>query len=109
MKLNTIKRVYDALNETVFAGLLYRPIIWNNRNRHMYAAYEAGITVPSIISVNLRHINGNNVRSIVYHEMIHQYLEEYLNIEEKIHHGPIFWKHYRKFAPKDVELFEELD
>ena len=57
---------------------------------------------------NSRAIKGHWARSIVYHEMIHQYVEEYLGVDEKEHHGPVFWKHYRKFAPTNVILFEGL-
>jgi hypothetical protein len=111
MKLTTAKRIYDALNDTVFAGLLYRPLLCGTRNRYTYAAYEAGIGVQSRIYINSREIANCpvNGESFIYHEMIHQYLEEYLGIEESDHHGPEFWRNYRLFAPKGIILFEDLE
>ena len=109
MKLRTAIEMYDELNETAFAGLLYRPLFFDTRNRYTYAAYEAGITVPSAIYVNCRMIFGWLARSIIYHEMIHQYVEEYLGVYEDDHHGAEFWRNYRLFAPKGIILFEELD
>lgn len=47
-------------------------------------------------------------RTIVYHEMIHQYVEEFLELDESDHHGNIFWRNYRLFAPVNIELGELL-
>jgi hypothetical protein len=108
MKLATLKRTYDELNDSQFAGLLVRPRFFAIRNNREYASYLARDPEPSIIYFFAAAIKGYWARSIVYHEMTHQYLEEFLGVEEEDHHGPIFWKNYRKFAPKNVILFEEL-
>ena len=108
MKLATIKRVYDELNASQFAGLLYRPVFFGIRNNREYASYLYREDSFSVMFFNNDVIKGYWARSIVYHEMTHQYLEEYLEVEEPDHHGPIFWKNYRKFAPKNVLLFEGL-
>lgn len=108
MKLATIKRLYDELNESQFAGLLCRPMFYGIRNKREYASYVACDPLPSIMFYNHVAIKGFWARSIVYHEMTHQYVEEFLGIDEADHHGPIFWKNYRKFAPKNVLLFEGL-
>jgi hypothetical protein len=111
MKLNTARTTYDKFNAEIFSNLLVRPVFRRTRARYEYASYVPGFNVyyPSIIFINLNHVNGNNVRSIIYHEMIHQYVEEFLRVEESDHHGPEFWRNYRLFKPSDVVLFEELD
>lgn len=108
MKLATIKRVYDELNKAQFAGLLYRPVFFGIRNNREYASYVARPDSLSVMYFNNAAIKGHWARSIVYHEMTHQYVEEFLGIDEADHHGPVFWKNYRKFAPLNVILFEGL-
>lgn len=108
MKLATIRRIYDELNESQFAGLLERPRFFGTRNNREYASYVACDPLPSIMFYHNAAIAGYWARSIVYHEMTHQYVEEFLGIEESDHHGPVFWKNYRKFAPLNVILFKDL-
>ena len=110
MKLATLERIWHELNESQFAGLLYPPRFFGIRNEREYASFQAAGEAggESWMFFNTRHIKGFWARSIVYHEMIHQYVEEYLGIEESDHHGPVFWKNYRKFAPHNVVLFEGL-
>ena len=50
----------------------------------------------------------SHARSVVYHEMIHQYLEDILDVQEDDHHGPVFWQYYTYFATIGIELGEEL-
>ena len=108
MKLATLTKVYDELNEAQFAGLLERPYFYGIRNNREYASYVACDPLPSIIYFHAAAIKGFWARSIVYHEMVHQYVEEYLGYDEPEEHGPVFWKNYRKFAPMNVILFEGL-
>ena len=108
MKRRTLIEIYDEFNSTIFADLLVRPEFRITRARGEYASYQEGLSVPSTIHFNARAIKGHWARSIVYHEMIHQYVAEFLGIEEYDHHGPVFWKNYRKFAPNNVILFEGL-
>ena len=107
MKLKEIRKIWNELNNTVFANVLYEPKFFDTRNMRDYAQYQA-MPAQSEIYFNCKHIRTIWGRSIVYHEMIHQYIEEYLCIEEKNHHGNIFWKNYKKFAPTNVLLFEVL-
>lgn len=108
MKLATLKRIYDELNASQFAGLLDRPRFFGIRNNREYASYVAVADDTSIMFYHNAAIKGHWARSIVYHEMTHQYVEEFLGIDEADHHGPVFWKNYRKFAPLNVILFEGL-
>lgn len=38
------------------------------------------------------------IRATVYHEMVHQYIDYFLGIEDNAHHGDIFWLVYYTFA-----------
>src|SRR5210317_1897238 len=97
MKLKTLKNKYDELNTSVFAGVLTRPLMLNTRASWLYACYSiAGY--QSIIHFNLKHLRNKGFK-VLYHEMIHQYVEEYLGIEEEDHHGEEFWRNYRLFNP----------
>jgi hypothetical protein len=40
--------------------------------------------------------------------MVHQYIEEFLGLDESDHHGPLFWRNYKLFAPPITELGVEL-
>lgn len=105
MKLQTFKNIWEELNETVFASVLFPPRFYRTRSNYSYAAYVAGIDCESDMYFNLD-TPGRLGRSTVYHEMVHQYLEEFLNVEEKDDHGPIFLKEYDKFKPSDVGAFD---
>ena len=109
MKLQTLIEIYHAFNAEIFGNVLHSPAFFATRARGEYASYEAGLHGGlSVIWFNSREIKGHWARSIVFHEMIHQYLEEFLQVEESDHHGPKFWKEYRKFAPHNIVLFEGL-
>ena len=109
MNLRTLKQIWEQLNSEVFSGVLYPPRFHRTRSRGEYASYVAGITTQSELHFNTTAITGKMARSIVYHEMIHQYVEEFLNVEEKNHHGELFWFYYRARRPANVILFEALD
>lgn len=107
MKRVTIINIYDELNSSVFANVLKRPPIFNKRWNDAHAQYVDG-NKPRM-EFNLAGLKGmQHARSVVYHEMVHQYVEEFLNVHEENHHGPIFWRNYKMFAPKNVELGETL-
>jgi hypothetical protein len=106
VKLRTLINVWGQLNAEVFAGVLYPPCFYSTRSRNNFAGYAAGIDCESDMYFNLKHILGRLARSTVYHEMIHQYVEEYLGIEEENDHGPIFLKQYDKFKPADIGVFD---
>ncbi|MHC4266471.1 MAG: hypothetical protein ACYSUK_11140 [Planctomycetota bacterium] len=109
MNLRTLKQIWEQLNDTVFSGVLYPPRFYRTRSRGEYASYVAGIGTESELHFNTTAITGKMARSIVYHEMIHQYIEEFLGVEENNHHGELFWYHYDRRQPDNVILFEELD
>jgi hypothetical protein len=108
MRHSTFVHIYDTLNRNIFAGLLERPRILFTRNP-CHAQYVSDGYNFSEIHFNPTDIRGiKHATAIVYHEMIHQYVEEYLHLHEDNHHGPIFWRNYRIFAPAGVELGETL-
>jgi len=107
MKLNTIKKIYDELNAQAFANVLTMPRIFATRSEDHWACYH-GVEGDPRMYFNNRAIKADVARSLVYHEMTHQYLEEFLGIDEADHHGPEFWRNYKMFAPADVSLFEVL-
>lgn len=105
MKLQTLINIYTVLNRSIFADVLEPPRFFATRS-DCHAQYDANIPA---IEFNTREIKGiRHATAIVYHEMIHQYVEEYLGLEESDHHGPIFWRNYLLFAPKNIELGECL-
>lgn len=108
MKLRTLINIWETLNAEIFADVLDRPFIRNTRSSGEYASYLASEYYGSTLFFNAAIIKGHWARSIVYHEMIHQYVEEFLNVSEENHHGEIFWRNYKIFAPTNVILFEGL-
>lgn len=107
MKYKTFINIYNALNTSVFNDLLIRPTILFTRMRGAHAQYVN--TQNSRLEFNPVDIKGLGLATaIIYHEMIHQYIEEILDLEEENHHGPIFWQYYEYFSPQKLELGEYL-
>jgi len=96
MKRATLIKIYDQLNADLFNGALVRPTILCKR------WYSFGQFVNGrrhTMEFNPAMIKGLSfARAIVYHEMIHQYIEEVLGKSEVNHHGEIFWRVYKWFA-----------
>jgi hypothetical protein len=110
MKLATIKILYDELNADLFAGALTRPRILAKRWRSAYAQYVTP-NGPTRLEFNIANIKGFSMaRAVLFHEMVHQYLEEILHSNEENPHGELFWRVYTWFAiGQNIQLFEELD
>ena len=109
MKLLTIKLIYNELNKSHFNNSLTIPMILIKRWRNAYAQHVV-TNNSNRLEFNLRRLKYPMARSVIYHEMIHQYVEEILDIQEDDHHGEIFWLIYRWFAiDSDVKLFKEVD
>lgn len=101
--------IWNEINNSVFAGILVMPKFRRTRNRDTYAAYEDDVE-ENRIWINQKLVNSFELaRKIIYHEMIHQYVYEYLHHDEEPHHDAEFWANYKFFAPTGIELFEELD
>ena len=97
MKLRTIVNLYDSLNTGVFADALLRPRILGIRNNREYASYVWQRT-NRYIYVSLDSVKGMKMASaLMFHEMVHQYVEEVLQVRETNPHGPIFWQTYLEF------------
>lgn len=110
MKLLTIKLIYNELNKSHFCSALEMPTILIKRWRNTYAQHVVRVNGPYRLEFNLRRLKYPRARSIIFHEMVHQYIEEILDIQEDNAHGEIFWAVYKWFAiDSDVELQEEFD
>jgi hypothetical protein len=109
VKLITVIIAYQELNARNFGGVLRQPVITFSKHSEHHAAYVTSTNKAAYFTVNLLGFdNVQHMRSVMYHEMTHQYIEEFLNIDDKKDHGALFWKHYRKFATPELELGEYL-
>jgi len=109
LKLVTIKSIYRALNARNFGDVLTMPTILNRRWRDAFGQYETNRNGPNLMTFCIAELEGfPHARAVVYHEMVHQYIEEFLGLDEDDHHGPIFWRNYKLFAPPITELGVEL-
>ena len=109
MKFKTAIKVYKELNEKIFDNVLFIPLFATTRRRYEYASYEAWEVEywykPSLIRLNLKNLNASNIVETIYHEMIHQYIEEFLNLTEEDHHGEIFQRNYNLFRPNNIGVY----
>lgn len=97
MKLETVKRIYRELNARNFGGVLEEPRIYFCRSNNMDAHYSS-----RGLGFNLADTKGLfAVRELVYHEMLHQYIDEFLELETLDDHGKEFKKQYNKFLTAD--------
>lgn len=94
MKLNTIKTIYQELNALNFGNVLVMPMILFTRSRDHDGSYDG-----AFMTFNLADTKGfEAARELVYHEMIHQYVDEFLGIKDTCHHGREFKKNYNRFS-----------
>lgn len=109
MKLATLKNIYRNLNATVFSNLLTEPVILAKRWRNAHGQHVVPTNGRNRMEFNPAGIVGlSHARAVIYHEMVHQYVEEILDIQEDDHHGPIFWAWYTHLIKEPIELGEVL-
>lgn len=97
MKRKTVIKIYQELNALCFNNVLTMPAIHASRSDDMHAAYQPFVGRP-VIWYNPR-MSFLLAWTVIFHEMVHQFVEEILQITEDNHHGPIFWRTYKRFAP----------
>lgn len=102
MKLKTIVKLYDELNRNNFSGRLQRPFIRLTRNTRMHGIVSDIGRGRCMIRINPNE-GPDEMRATVFHEMVHQYLDYHLGIEDNGHHGDLFWLVYFTFATHDFE------
>ena len=94
MKLATVINIYRKLNDRNFGGVLEQPVIGFTRSSVHHAYFDR-----ASIRVNLIDTKGiDAVTELVYHEMVHQYIDEFLGIKIKDDHGKEFKRQYNKFS-----------
>ena len=99
MKLRTIKRIYCELNRENFGGRLAEPTILISRSAGIHGKVSDGCNRGPIMSFNpVDEKTLRAMRGTVYHEMVHQYLDYHLDIEDNAHHGELYWLAYFTFA-----------
>jgi len=109
MKYNTVIIAFQELNARNFGGVLRQPVIVSLRHRGHHAACVSSTNKALYLTVNQKGFDSvSHMRSVMYHEMVHQYVEEFLGIDEELHHGPDFWRNYKMFATPELELGESL-
>ena len=103
IKLASVKQIYRALNRKNFGGVLVEPIILFSRTRKLHAFYDR------IMAFNLAETKGwFAVRELVFHEMCHQYIDEFLQAKDDDDHGRVFKKTYSKFATQNMNFDQEM-
>lgn len=114
MKLATIEKIYHDLLDNVFDSCMPPARIFATRSRGVqgtmtvYTQYEN----YSELHVNLKKIKGiDSARAVVYHEMCHQYVNQYLGVIECEEHGMLWWHVSKLFRPEGmiIETAEDGD
>jgi hypothetical protein len=99
MKLRTIRNIYRELNRENFGGQLAEPTVLITRNRNIHGKVSDNGYQDPVMSFNSKKDKGlRAMRGTVYHEMVHQYLDYHLDIEDNAHHGELYWLAYFTFA-----------
>ena len=97
MKHKTIVRIWTILNITNFGNALERPVIRFSRNKRHDGSYNG-----RVMWFNLADTKGfADVIELVYHEMVHQYIYDVLDLEHD--HCEIFRHNYWKFLTPDIK------
>ena len=99
MKLRTIQNIYDELNQVNFSGRLSRPVIKLTRNSDLHGKVSDAGRGRCVMWIHPFSEGGvREMRATVFHEMVHQYLDYHLDINDTAHHGELFWLVYFTFA-----------
>jgi len=88
--LRELRRVYDHVNDVHFANRLKKPVLTLTDSTHklgrwLPATRTLELARPLVISKPWL-----EVRSVLEHEMAHQYVDEVLKIKDEPPHGPTF-------------------
>ena len=95
MRLNTIRKLYDELNTANFGGRMERPVIRFLRGEAEAKVQDLGRNRPRMRFNPFAAKTVREMRATVYHEMVHQYLDYHLGVDqEEDHHGELFWLVY---------------
>lgn len=110
MKLATIKKEFDRINAEYFKGDLSIPRICNTRSRSTYGQTWADRR-NVVMEFNLRAIPEMQVSidELIFHEMIHQFIDHELELEDDGHHGTWFRYFHSVVGRGHFSYFEELD
>ena len=99
MKWKTLVKTWHDLNRQIFDGQLTVPHFSYTQSNWR----DGGFTIDNrgrphmdFSPLDLRGIS--QARALIYHEMIHQFLDFEMGIDEGAHHGPLFWYYYKIFA-----------
>jgi hypothetical protein len=94
MKLKTAQQVFDRLNRDTFSGLI-NTRLWISRSTRFYGHYNRdGI---GLSRVNIR--NHTTLCETIYHEIIHVYIDDILEVKDTGEHGLVFWQWYDYLLP----------
>lgn len=94
MKHCTIVKTWKKVNREHFGGLLEQPYIRFSRSSVNLASYD-GITMR----FDARTIKGlSELFCVVYHECVHQFIFDILEIEPIDEHGKTYQQYYNYFA-----------
>jgi hypothetical protein len=101
MKLNTYKEIWRKLNARNFGGVLTEPRFRITRSRNV-SAYYLHPENEMAFNRDTDHAGLDNRVCTVFHEMVHQYIFEFLNIDYA-GHGKLYKTTYSKFITDDVK------
>lgn len=98
MKLQTVKNIYASLNAKNFGGVLTMPRIGFIRSIHKDGGFNGQEMLFSLVKTDYPIRGFEAVTELVYHEMIHQYVDDFLCVVDSHDHGETFKKNYNKFS-----------
>jgi hypothetical protein len=107
MKLRTFVNLWHRFNDEHFDGTMLPPKFRRTRSNNYWACYENDPQErQGTIYVNYK--KHWQMEAIFFHEMVHQYVEEVLGIDEDNHHSEVFWKTYYERAPYGLTIAESF-
>lgn len=101
MKLRTFEKLWYEFNDKCFDSAMMLPRLCRTRSNDLWAYYE-DTEGQGTIAIN--YVNHYQMVAFFFHEMVHQYVEEVLGVEDNDDHGEVFWKTYYERAPYGLEI-----
>lgn len=98
MKFKTAKEIYDRLNREVF------PCLIDERLRFTRARNDFGKVDHNGIALSRKRIKHiETLKETIYHEMLHVFIDDFLESSDDDHHGTIFWSWYFRLIPSWIK------
>ena len=98
MKYRTVSNLFDSINARNFGDVLERPVIRFTRSLDTDGSHNG-----QVLQFNPAAITGiAQAKELLFHEMLHDYIDSYIAWPDTSEHGVLFHFYYRELITDDI-------